>query len=376
MSLPVIERMAAPTRVHEVAVAVPACNESERIEACVAALDRSARRARPSRVAVTLFVNNSGDATAAIARAMRPKHLRLTVVETELAPDEAHAGGARRAALDLALNGLAEDGVLMTTDADSCVHRDWISANLAEVEAGADVVAGAVTFLPDARVAVPPARNAEWRLAQVHARLHSLLDPRPQARWPTHIWAWGASLAVTARAYRAVGGLPSLPLAEDRALVDLLEVHGFGVRRSHAPVVYTSPRRRGRAPGGFADLLASYVDDDGGPCDAALEPTANLVRRLAWRAHLRGRHAAHGPLTCTRMVRRLGVPSAQLASAEASFGQWWQRIEAIAPVLRRERVTLETLSSEIGRATRLVNLIERLQAGRAETARSARAAAH
>ena len=376
MSLPLIERLAPPARIYEVAIAVPACNEAERIDACLAALDRSACRARPSRVTVILFVNNSSDATAAIARAMRSKHLRLTVVETELAPGDAHAGGARRRALDLALTKVTGDGVLMTTDADSRVLPDWISANHAEIEAGADAVAGAVTFQPGVRVAVAPARDAEWRLAQVHARLHSLLDPRPHARWPTHIWAWGASLAVTVRAYRAVGGLPTLPLAEDRALVDLLEAHGFHVRRSHAPVVYTSHRRHGRAPGGFADLLDNYISDAGGPCDAALEPTANLVRRLGWRAHLRRRHATHGPLICTRMVRQLGITPTQLTSADGSFSQWWQRIEAAAPGLQRERVTLERLSSEIGRATRLVNLLERLQAVRGETARSARAAAH
>lgn len=80
----------------------------------------------------------------------------------------------------------------------------------------------------------------------------------------------GASLALSVETYRAVGGVPLVALAEDRALAHAVERAGFRLRRSHAPLVFTSPRLCGRAPGGFADLLSSHAEVSS-PCDAALE---------------------------------------------------------------------------------------------------------
>ena len=354
-----LEDTAPPLHSHAIAVAVPARDEAARIVACLNALRISAETAGLNNVCVIVLVNNSRDSTARYARAFNSKSMIVRVVEVTLVKAEAHAGGARRLALDLALAELPDRGVLMTTDADSQVDANWFAANLAEIEAGADAVAGVVMFAPDAHIPVTASRHAEWRLAQLQARLHWLLDPRPQDRWPTHIWAWGASLAVTASAYRAVGGLPAVPLAEDRAFAAMLDRHGFNVRRSHAPVVVTSHRRHGRAPGGLADMLAAYSNDVM-PCDAALEPTASLVRRLAWRAHLRNRFAQNGPKICARMTSRLKIQLDSVSADEKkTFGNWWLAIENASPYLARERVLPASLPWEIRRAERLINRIER-----------------
>lgn len=98
-------------------------------------------------------------------------------------------------------------------------------------------------------------------------------------------------MALTVSTYRAVGGVPCVPLAEDRALADAVVRGGFRLRRSHAPLVYTSARRQGQAPGGFADLIVSYAADRATPCDAALEPTRVLLLRLALRSRLRAASA-------------------------------------------------------------------------------------
>lgn len=347
---------------HDVAIAVPACNEASLITNCLIALQKSVDYASRARVSVTVLVNNSGDATAARARAFTSTSLQVRVVELTLPENEAHAGGARRRAMDLAVKNLPDPGILMTTDADSRVDPDWIAANLVEIENGADAVAGVVTFAPNASVQISPSRHDEWQLAQLQARLRTLIDPRPHERWPTHIWAWGASLAVTAHAYRAVGGLPSIPLAEDRAFADVLDRHGFRVRRSHAPRVVTSHRRQGRAPGGLADLLSAY-DDDTMPCDAALEPTLTLVRRLTWRARLRRQHATLDPSLLLHAVTRLTVAPNLMPLASVPFGQWWPAIESASPRLRRERVTTASLTAEIRRAERMISLLERVHPG-------------
>ncbi len=66
----------------------------------------------------------------------------------------------------------------------------------------------------------------------------------------------GASLAVTARTYRAVGGLPIGEALEDEALERALEDGGIPILRSRRVRVTTSARTDGRASRGLARDLA------------------------------------------------------------------------------------------------------------------------
>lgn len=332
---------AAPSRGRRpIVVAVPARDEAATIIACLAALDTAAV-AVDMPVTILVSANNCTDATAALARTFSPTTARLVVDHIRLRPPHAHAGGARRAAMDRAADLAGADGIVMTTDADSRVDPAWIAANIAELDAGADAVAGIITFDADARAELPAlaARSDEWRLASLHARLEHLLDPRPHDPWPRHIWAWGASLALTVAAYRTVGGVPRIALAEDRALADALDAAGLRLRRSLAPVVYTSPRRSGRAPGGFADLIDSYARDPDTPCDAALEPTTAFLHRIVLRARLRTRDVA-------------------------GFATRWPALEAATPRLVRQRLRPAALAAEIARAERAILSLERRAARR------------
>lgn len=356
-----------------VAVAVPACNEAETIETCIGALDIAAANAVGATVRLVICVNNSNDETAKLALEYRPRALVISVIDITLPTHQAHAGGARRAALEYASVTLPACGILMTTDADSRVHPNWIVANLAELCAGADAVAGTVAFDDVELAALPalPVRALEWRLADLQAQLGCMIDPRPHDPWPTHIWAWGASLALTLSAYRQVGGLPLVPLAEDRALAAALEHSDLKLRHSRLPLVLTSARRKGRAPGGLADLLQSYISDAATPCDAALEPTTALVRRLFWRARLRGIAGQHGLAAAALQARRLGQLD---LNAVRGFGALWSAAEAQLQMLQRRRVMPETLAAEVALAERWVSRIGRHVADRDDNSASARAA--
>lgn len=333
-----------------VAIGVPAHEEEGSIAACLAAIDRASHRC-DGPVTVVVSANNCTDATAAHARAFVAKSAFIVVEEIALAPALSHAGGARRQAMNSAADVAGCGGIVMTTDADSCVDENWIIANLAEIAAGADAVAGMITFDDVARAELPDLthRAAEWQLASLQARLEDLIDPCPHDPWPRHIWAWGASLAITVEAYRAIGGIPCVELAEDRALADAVIRSGFRLRRSHAPLVYTSPRRCGRAPGGFADLLASYASDAETPCDAALEPTRTLLRRLALRSRLR-------------------------AIIGEDFASRWAALEAVSPGLARRRVHPADVDAEVALAERAIVILERRAARRADNPRVALAA--
>ena len=90
----------------------------------------------PTLVRIVVFANNCTDQSASLARKLGGGlSLDVRVVEARLPPAAAHAGNARRAAMDLAEAWLVEagekDGVILTTDADSQVAPNWIAENLA-----------------------------------------------------------------------------------------------------------------------------------------------------------------------------------------------------------------------------------------------------
>lgn len=355
-----------------VAVAIPARNEVAMIEGCLHALDVAAAKAIGATVRLVVCVNNSSDGTTERARRFRPRTAQISVCDIALPPHHAHAGGARRAALDDAAMMLPAHGILMTTDADSRVDPDWILANLVELAAGADAVAGTVAFDDADLAALPdlPTRALEWRLAELQAQLGSLIDPRPHDPWPNHLWAWGASMALTLSAYRQIGGLPLVPLAEDRALAAALERDDLKLRHSHLPRVITSARLDGRAPGGLADLLQSYLTDAETPCDAALEPTVLLLRRLVLRARLRRLAEREGLMAAATHAQGLGCPAQNVTG----FGALWSAVEARLPSMQRQRVLPSALAAEVALAERWISRIDRPAADQADIAASARAA--
>ena len=166
-------------------IAIPARNEAARLPACLIALARqSMLEAGPSDIAVLVLANNCTDDTAALARRLAPSlPFRLIVQETLLSTAIAHAGGARRMAMDAAasLFGPGIDprhAILLSTGADSRSDPGWLAANLGAFAAGADAVAGAITPDPEEAARLPSAlRNREAK----EVRYSALLDERQRA---------------------------------------------------------------------------------------------------------------------------------------------------------------------------------------------------
>jgi len=167
-----------------------------------------------------VFANNCSDRTVEVCNASAAALPRPVIVHDELVAP-ASAGLARKRAMDLAAQHLeamgCDDGLILTTDADSCVSPTWVSETIAAFRQGIDCVAGYIDGEPLELVRLGSAFLARGRceddyLAKI-AELQSLCDPRPHNPWPNHRVSSGASLAVTLGAYRAIGGLPTLEAA-------------------------------------------------------------------------------------------------------------------------------------------------------------------
>lgn len=210
-----------------ISVVVPAHDEAALIGACLRSLARAAADPALGGEAVQVFVvlDRCGDGTADIAAALGVHCIVLTA---------GNVGIARARGFEAAIAAGAR--WIATTDADSEVPGDWLSAQLAH---GCDAFCGVITV-------------SDWREHDDRTRDEFL---RTECRLDDHPHVHGANFGVTALAYGRSGGFLPLAAHEDVALVRALVSDGARIARRLQPVVVTSARRRARASGGFGDYL-------------------------------------------------------------------------------------------------------------------------
>ncbi|MFI8592084.1 glycosyltransferase [Dietzia maris] len=220
-------------------VVIPAHDEQDLLAGCLDALE-DCIAATPVPVTVTVVLDSCRDATEEIARG------RARIVRTSAR----NVGIARARGFDsLRRPSSSSPGSVpspsrrwyATTDADSRVPRTWLTDQLAVARSGADVVAGLIAV-------------DDWSDWTPATRLSYLEGYHPG---PGHRHIHGASIGISARAYRQLGGFDPLPVHEDVQLVRRAQEAGRTVAWSTAAPVMTSARRTARAPGGFAGHLAA-----------------------------------------------------------------------------------------------------------------------
>lgn len=219
--------MIPATRETRIAVVVPARDEAERIDACLASIAVAAGQVDVP-VDVVVVADGCLDDTAERAR----RHPGVTVVITE----GSNVGGARAAGTSLALDRGAT--WIASTDADSTVPENWLVVQLQLAHDGAEVIIGTVQPRFDELTAD---EIESWRLTHEDG----------QSLGNIH----GANLGMTAGAYRRAGGYLPLPEHEDTDLVRRLRDSGANVVASDLARVETSGRHVGRTPGGYARYL-------------------------------------------------------------------------------------------------------------------------
>ncbi|HEX5407811.1 MAG TPA: glycosyltransferase [Pseudonocardiaceae bacterium] len=222
-----------------VGVVVPARDEAATIGACVRSVF-TALSALPPGIhrSVCVVADRCTDDTAAVAELAGVPVVRnrsaITIGEVrDLGVDH----------IDLAGHP-PERWWLLSTDADTTVTPDWAARHLEHARRGAHAVAGVALLAPHAALPAAVARRYSALLAGTRG---------PEG----HGNVYAANLGVRADAYRAVGGFGAVATGEDHDLWRRLRRAGYRCRYAEGPRVVTSARRRGRAPGGLADLLAT-----------------------------------------------------------------------------------------------------------------------
>ncbi len=251
---------------------VPAHDEQDLIGDCLDALGEAVHHPglRGVVVEVLVVLDDCGDESA--------RHCRRRAVPT-LAVRERNVGRARSRGFAHLISRAAADAApagpravwLATTDADSRVSPDWLTAQVQFALDGADAVFGVVD-IDDWDGFPAPAQRRFLR----HYRGTEPAD----SGWHRH--AHGANLGIRLDAYNRVGGIPPLAVGEDNALAANLHRHpDLRVLHTTAVRVTTSARRDSRVDGGFAHVLSGFEQPGG--------------------HHTGGPAPAHGPSTATAL---------------------------------------------------------------------------
>jgi hypothetical protein len=216
-----------------VGVVLPVHDEAELLSGSLQALEQALDALSTSiRCRVVVVLDSCADASSAIASCWAARFGAL-VIRRECR----NVGLARRIGSLALLARWPEVDLsriwLATTDADSCVPRDWLTVQVAAHASGVDLWAGRVQVADDDAVV------QKW--TECYAA----------EREPVH----GASLGFSAAMYAELGGFRGLASGEDRDLCHRAMAAGFRIRHDPRAVVTTSSRREGRAPEGFAGVM-------------------------------------------------------------------------------------------------------------------------
>lgn len=270
-------------------ICIPARNEAEHIGRLIEAL---AGQTSQIPFAVAICVNNSLDSTraAAVDATLRfEAPFALEILQRDFEPALAHAGSARRAAMDLGAEIVGRDGLLISTDADCRPPADWVEANFAHFMP--DRIIGGRIELDELEVAKVPSIfalrgrfNAYWQAVRA---IEDAIDPVAWDMPPRHGDHTGASLALSVDLYRRAGGVPLLPSGEDRALVEAAIAVGGKLVHPNAVWTRASSRTLGRAHGGMAADMQRWIDCTASGDVPSVPALSHWEARAQWRRQAR-----------------------------------------------------------------------------------------
>ena len=272
---------------HRIIVAIPAKNEIERIRGALLALDQAAGHTSTP-IFILVLANNCGDDTANLARATARelRHCRTEIITLDLPEKFAHAGAARRTAVDCGMHRFSAmpDDIIVSTDADARLRFDALASIDAAFAEGDDLVLAKIECIRDPLDPVPDEALAWGRSGVVwrHRVRRFVETVRRGSVAPAdlHDDYGGAGIAVRVAAYHELGGFRAIPTNEDLELVRAADHVNMRVNRHSGAVVDVLARSTGRAEGGMADALArcAAAAARGLPC--LVEHHAETVSRI------------------------------------------------------------------------------------------------
>lgn len=229
-------------QIKHVAILIPARNEEKLLPRCInSIIDARKNLANDITVDIILSVDASTDETYAIGQELLKNHGSV------ISLNEGNVGHARKLAAEHAFSRFkAPDHQcwLANTDADCKVPSNWLTYQLQKAATGINVIAGIIK--------VDSYEEHHNEVANIFLKEYTLNSDG------THPHVHGANFGIRGDIYKKFGGWGQLETAEDHDLWNRLVAEDVNKDSDSKLFVYTSGRRIGRAPHGFAQTLASF----------------------------------------------------------------------------------------------------------------------
>jgi hypothetical protein len=345
-------------------VIVPAKNESLDIVSTLDALriqsDSDGNLIDHQVYEVLVLANNCSDDTFAICENYQKRYpdFALHVECIEIEKPIAHIGTVRRMLMDEAYRRLTSvaggKGIIVSTDADSQVDKNWICNILLEMENGVDVVGGRIIPRETPQLSrLHHLRDVTYRFFKT--RLESEMDPCLSNPWPRHFQCYGPSLAVTCDIYEKAGRIPAIPFLEDEEFRKALKRIDAKIRHAPNVKIHTSSRLEGRVEFGFSVQLQHWSDMSQNKQQQMVESLDTLIFKNNLKNRLRkvwNKHKQHlnGCFEFHELAGELNTDTGSLLSLFESscyFETIWEKLEMQLDQQGHEKIINEQISAVI-----------------------------
>ncbi|EDM35933.1 hypothetical protein PBAL39_23037 [Pedobacter sp. BAL39] len=348
----------------KLSVIVPAKDESQEIAMTLDALrtqqDLLGNPLPQHLFEVLLLINNCSDDTLDVCKAYQKAYpsFALHLEYVDLSAEVAHIGTVRRILMDSAYRRLSltvgPKGIIVSTDADSQVDKNWVQYILLEMDRGADVVGGRI--LPRD----VPSLSRRHHLQDVNyrffqSRLEAEIDPCLSNPWPRHFQCFGPSLAVTCDIYDRAGRLPAIPYLEDEEFRKALKRIDAKIRHAPDVRVFTSSRLKGRVEFGFSVQLKHWTDMSNNKEEQMVETLETLTFKFKLKNMLRSLWLTSSNYSSAHVeIRRIAAlinkePEfvMQLLLTSRFFEALWEQIDLDLQATELHKITLRPISEVI-----------------------------
>ncbi|MEO5909663.1 MAG: glycosyltransferase [Pelobium sp.] len=282
----------------QICVVIPVKNEEDDINECLGAflnqVDNDGDPIDNETFEILILANNCTDRSVQVIQQFKEENPNLNVhlEVVNLDAEYANIGYVRKRLMDTAYGRLCKNGkgIMMTTDGDTVVSKDWIYQNTSEIKSGADCVGGRILLKEkeslslDSSIAVFYKKDEEYQL--LISALEAMILQNFDFEKPCHHQHFNGSFAITSDCYRKAGGLPEVRHLEDCAFYERLLSVDANIRHSNAVEVQTSARHSGRAAIGLAYQLMIWKNMETENPNFLVESCESLIHRFTTKRKL------------------------------------------------------------------------------------------
>lgn len=282
----------------QICIVIPVKNEEDDIDECLSAflnqVDNDGNPIGKETFEILVLANNCTDRSVQIIQQFKEENPNLNVhlEVVNLDAEYANIGFVRKSLMDTAYGRLCKNGkgIIMTTDGDTVVSKDWIYQNTSEIKSGADCVGGRILLKDEESLNLESSIEVFYKKDEEYQLLISALEAMILQNFdfekPCHHQHFNGSFAVTSDCYRKAGGVPEVRHLEDCAFYERLLSVDANIRHSNMVRVKTSARHSGRADIGLAHQLLTWKNMETENSNFLVESCESLVHRFTTKRKL------------------------------------------------------------------------------------------